>query len=89
MAVAPFNLVHFPEATIPKPAALDTFTPDNVPSLQELQSIKREITEYKELQEQRMKHSDAQLKVVNDQYIIMKARDGLDGNKPKQLKKGT
>lgn len=89
MDVAPFHLVPFQETTIPKPAALATLTADNVPSLQELRNLEQQLRTYKSSQEQRVKHCDEQLKVVNEQYAAMKERDGRDGNKVKQLKKGT
>lgn len=89
MEVTPFRLVPFPETSIPKLPSLVALTPDTVPSLEELRNIQRDLIAYRKLHEQRIEHSEGQLKVVNDQYAAMKLRDGGDGNKVKQPKKGT
>lgn len=89
MDVTPSIPVSFSETPIPKPAALVTLTADNVPSLQELRKIERDLLEYKKQQKQRITQSEEQYKFVLEQYQAMKDRDGRDGNKVKQPKHGT
>ncbi|KAG8828984.1 Transcriptional regulator [Serendipita sp. 399] len=74
------HLVPFPQASIARPAGLQSLSLDTVPDTLRLQELRRDILEYKKQHEQRLKHCEEQLSIVD----AMKDRDR---NKVKQLKK--
>lgn len=84
MDTKPFHLVPFAQAPLARPAVLQSLAPDVVPGEQQLQELTRDILEYKKQHEQRLKHCDDVLFIVDERYTAMKERDR---SKAKQFKK--
>ncbi|PVG02196.1 hypothetical protein CPB86DRAFT_870487 [Serendipita vermifera] len=84
MDVQAFRFSPFEQVSITRPAVLATLSPDNVPSLQQLQDIHRGLLEYKKLHTQRLKQCEDQISIADEQYSKLKDRDRA---KDKQLKK--
>lgn len=65
------TLVSFTPTSIPRPTFLQTLTKlsaKNIPSPSELRAIESQLLEYKTLHEQRLKHCDDQVAILDAQY---------------------
>ncbi|KAG8830309.1 Transcriptional regulator [Serendipita sp. 411] len=74
------HLVPFPQTSIVRLTGLQSLSLDTVPSTQQLQDLRHDILEYKKQHEQRLKHCEDRLSIVD----AMKDRDRNKGKPPKK-----